>query len=48
MVFLADTQPCLSAHNGGDHAPLFRLVVIQSVKKGLGVGVRGEDVELAD
>ena len=41
-------KPCLGSHDGGDHAPLFRLVVIQPVKKGLGVGVGGEDVKLAD
>src|SRR5271157_867057 len=48
VVFLADSQTCLGTHDGGDHSPLFRLLVIQPVEQGLGVGVRGEYVELAD
>ncbi len=48
MRFLANAQPCLGTHDGSNHAPLLRLVVSLAMKQSLGVGVRGEDVELPD
>src|SRR5512135_717643 len=48
VVVPADATPCLCTHDGCDHAPLLRLVVLEPVDQGVGVGVRGEDVELPD
>ena len=45
---LADTQACVGAHDRGDHAPLFRLVVIQPVDESVGVRICSEDLEFAD
>src|SRR5512135_1654833 len=47
-VLPADATPCPSPHDGRDHAPLLRLGVIEPADQGVGVGVRGEYVELPD
>jgi len=48
MAPAAVSHACLRPHDGGDHAPLLRLVLVQAVEEGLGVGVGGQDIELAD
>ena len=48
MVLLSDTELGLSSHDRRDHAALFRVIVVQPVDQAVGVGVGGEDVELAD
>ena len=41
-------RPCLGSHDRRHHAPLFRLVIIRALKKGLGIDIRSEDITLAD